>query len=375
MRPGFARAIDVRQIALLHDRRDATLGTKRKVEGVLEEMRLHLGPNVEAMENEFASYCGTKYAIGVGSGTDAITIALASAGIKTGDEIITTPHTFFATVEAIVHVGAIPVFADIDPDTYNIDPSLIEKKMTDRTKAILPVHIYGQSADMTLISDIAQRYGVKIIEDACQAHGAEYLGKKCGSFGDAGCFSFYYTKNLGAYGEAGIITTNDPHIDERARKYRTHGHKSKYEHVVIGYNSRLDEMQAAVLRVKLRYLDQYNEARRAIAKKYNEQLKDTPLILSKEAIGRKHIYHLYVIRCKERGDLQQYLADADIETGIHYENPVHLQEACRSYGYKRKDFPVTENICEEILSLPVYPELEDEGVEHVVQKIKEFYGR
>lgn len=343
------------------------------IEGVLEEMHLYLGPNVQALEDEFASYCGTKYAIGVGSGTDAIIIALASAGIKSGDEVITTPHTFFATTEAIAHVGAVPVFVDIDPDTYNIDPSLIEKKITDKTKAILPVHMYGQSADMKPILDIAQKYGIKIIEDACQSHGAEYLGKKCGSFSDAGCFSFYYTKNLGAYGEGGIITTNDPDIVERARKYRTHGHKSKYEHVLIGYNSRLDEMQAAVLRVKLKHLDKYDEARRAIAKRYNELLKDTPLILPKEATGRKHIYHLYVLRCKERGELQQYLADADIETGIHYKNPVHLQEACRSYGYKKEDFPVTESICEEILSLPIYPELKDEDVERVVQKIKEFF--
>lgn len=342
------------------------------IESVFSTMNLYLGPNVTALEDEFASYCGTKYAIGVGSGTDAIIIALASAGIKSGDEVITTPHTFFATTEAVAHVGAVPVFVDIDPDTYNIDSSLIEKKITTRTKAILPVHMYGQSADMKPILDIAQKYGIKIIEDACQSHGAEYLGKKCGSFSDAGCFSFYYTKNLGAYGEGGIITTNDLYVAEKARKYRTHGHKSKYEHALMGYNSRLDEMQAAVLRIKLKHLDKYNEARRVIAKKYSDLLKDTSLILPKEVTGRRHVYHLYVVRCKERDKLQQHLTDAGIGTGIHYKNPVHLQEACSAYGYKKGDFPVTESICEEILSLPIYPELKDKNIEHIVQKIKEF---
>lgn len=342
------------------------------IEDVLEGMNLHLGPNVQALENEFASYIGTEYAVGVGSGTDAICIALRSAGIKTDDEVITTPHTFLATAEAIAHTGAAPVFVDIDPGTYNMDPSLIERKITKKTRAILPVHMYGQSADMNPILDMAQRHGLRVIEDACQAHGAEYDGKKCGSFGDAGCFSFYYTKNLGAYGEGGIITTDDPDLAEKARKYRTHGHSSKYEHIVMGYNSRLDEIQAAILRIRLKHLVEYNDARRNIAAKYNELLKDTPLILPREAGGRRHVYHLYVVRCKERDALQQYLADAGIGTGIHYKNPVHLQEACRRYGYKKGDFPFTENICDEILSLPMYPELKDEGIEYIAQKIKEF---
>lgn len=343
------------------------------IEEVLSEMNLHLGYNVKAFENEFASYVGSKYAIGVGSGTDAIIIALLSTGIKRGDEVVTTPHTFFATTEAITHIGAIPILVDIDINSYSINYLQIEKKITARTRAILPVHIYGQSVDMQPIVDIAQKYGLKIIEDACQAHGAEYYNKKCGTIGDVGCFSFYFTKNLGAYGEGGIITTNDPIIAEKTRQLRNHGHKSKYEHGLIGYNSRLDEIQAAVLRVKLKYLDKYNEARRTIAKTYNELLKNTSLILPKEVPGRKHVYHLYVIRCKERDNLQQFLTNAGIGTGIHYKNPIHLQEACQNYGYKKNDFPVTENVCNEILSLPIYPELEDSDIRYITQKIKEFY--
>ncbi len=343
------------------------------IEEVFNSMNLHLGYNVEAFENEFASYTGVKYAVGVGSGTDAIIIALLSAGIKAGDEVITTPHTFFATAEAIAHIGAIPIFVDITPFSYAINPSLIEERVTSRTRAILPVHMYGQSADMQPVMDIAEKYKLKIIEDACQAHGAEYYGKKCGTLGNVGCFSFYYTKNLGAYGEGGIITTSDPDIAEKAKRLRNHGHKSKYEHILMGYNSRLDEIQAAILRIKLRYLDKYNEARRTIAKEYNKLLKNTPLTLPVELEGRRHVYHLYVIRCKERNNLQQFLEKAEIGTGIHYKNPVHLQEACSSYGYQKNDFPVAENICNEILSLPIYPELENSNIDYIVQKIEEFY--
>lgn len=340
---------------------------------VFSGMNLNLGPNVQSLEKEFAAYCGTKYAVGVGSGTDAIAIALIAADIKHGDEVITTPHTFFATAEAIAWAGATPVFVDIDPNTYNIDPSVIEKTITKKTKAIVPVHMYGQSADMNPVLGIAERYGLKVIEDACQAHGAEYSGKKCGSIGDAGCFSFYYTKNLGGYGEGGIITTDNHDIAEKARLFRNHGHVSKYEHSVMGYNSRLDEIQAAILRVKIKRLKEYTDARKHIAALYNTLLSDTPLTLPDEADGRKHVYHLYVVRSKERDKLMQHLTDAGIGTGIHYKNPVHLQEACKAYGFKKGDLPVTEKICEEILSLPIYPELTDNDVEYVCDKIKEFY--
>lgn len=344
------------------------------LEDVFAGMNLNLGPNVRSLEQEFAAYCGTKYAVGVGSGTDAIAIALMAAGIKSGDEVITTAHTFFATAEAIAWAGATPVFVDIDPNTYNIDPSLIEKTITEKTKAIVPVHMYGQSAEMGPILDIAGRRGLKVIEDACQAHGAEYSGKRCGSIGDAGCFSFYYTKNLGGYGEGGIITTDDPDIAEKARLFRNHGHVSKYEHSVMGYNSRLDEIQAAILRVKIKRMEEYTNARRTVAAAYNEHLSDTPLILPDEADGRKHVYHLYVVRSKERDKLMQHLADARIGTGIHYKNPVHLQEACKAYGCKKGDLPVTEKICEEILSLPIYPELQENDILYIAEKIKAFYN-
>lgn len=343
------------------------------LEDVFSGMNLNLGPNVRSLEQEFAAYCGTKYAVGTGSGTDAIAIALMAAGVKSGDEIITTAHTFFATTEAIAWAGALPVFVDIDPITYNIDTSLIVKKITKKTKAIVPVHMYGQSAEMGSILDIAERRGLKVIEDACQAHGAEYSDKKCGSIGDAGCFSFYYTKNLGGYGEGGIITTDNPDIAEKARLLRNHGHVSKYEHAVMGYNSRLDEIQAAILRVKIKRLKEYTNARRSIAALYNKLLSGTPMVLPDEANGRKHVYHLYVVRSRERDKLMQHLADAGIGTGIHYKNPVHLQEACKAYGYKKGDLPVTEGICNEITSLPIYPELTNADVEYVSGKIREFY--
>jgi dTDP-4-amino-4,6-dideoxygalactose transaminase len=345
------------------------------VSDVLDGMNLHLGPNVQALEEEFAAYCGTKYSVGIGSGTDAIFIALLAAGIQRGDAVITTPHTFFATAEAIYHAGAVPVFADIDETSFNIDPEQIKRKITSKTKAVIPVHMYGQPADMNPILDIAKQYNLRVIEDACQAHGAEYSGKRCGTLGNAGCFSFYYTKNLGAYGEGGIITTDSEEIAERARQIRNHGHKSKYEHVFIGYNSRLDEIQAAVLRIRLKHLEEYNEARRAIAKRYYEQLSGLPLTLPAEDNGRRHVYHLYVVRSKERDALQQFLTDAGIGTGIHYKNPVHLQEACKRFGFKKGDFPITEGVCDEILSLPIYPELNDEQIEYITANIKEFYKR
>ena len=345
----------------------------KALEDVFNGMNLNIGPNCQAFEKEFASFCGTSYAVGVGSGTEAIQFALLACGIKQGDEIITSPHTFFATAEAIACIGAKPVFADIDPTTYNIDPKEIEKRITSRTKAIVPVHMYGQTADMEPIRDSAARHGIPVIEDSCQAHGALYQGKKAGSLGSAGCFSFYFTKNLGCYGEGGIVTTSDEKIYEQIRLYRNHGHTSKYEHAVVGYNGRLDEIQSAILRIKLRNLAEYNRKRQEKASRYNNLLKDTPLVLPVEGKGRQHVYHLYVVRSAERDRLLEFLNTKGIGTGIHYKNPVHLQEAFAYLGYKKGDIPAVEKACDEILSLPIYPELTEENQVYVADAIKEFY--
>ena len=347
----------------------------KAIEEVLSQMHLYLGPNSQELEREFAAYCNTQFAIGVGSGTEAIQFALLACGVKSGDEVITTPHTFFATAEAIAVIGAIPVFADIDPVTYTINPEGLEKKITGKTRAIIPVHMYGQVSDMEPIVDIAKEYGIHVIEDACQAHGAFYRDKKAGSIGDAGCFSFYFTKNLGGYGEGGMVTTNDPKIAETIQLYRNHGHRAKFEHAVFAYNGRLDEIQAAILRIKLKYLDEYNTKRREIAERYNALLKDTPLTLPKEAPRRKHVYHLYVVRSKQRDSLQDFLHGRGISTGIHYKTPVHLQEAARDLGYKKGDFPEVEAACSEILSLPIYPELDQDSQMYIIENIKEFFAQ
>ena len=344
------------------------------IEDVLNGMNLNIGPNCRYFEDEFAAYCGVKYAVAVGSGTEAIQFALLACGVKEGDEVITSPHTFFATAEAICCIGAKPVFVDIDPLTYTIAPETIEKNISGNTKAIIPVHMYGQCADMAPIVDIAQKHGVAVVEDACQAHGALYQDKRSGALGNAGCFSFYFTKNLGAYGEGGIVTTDDAQIAEKVRLFRNHGHKSKYEHAVIGYNGRIDEIQAAVLRIKLRHLEKYNGKRREKAAFYNSLLKDVPLVLPIEKEGRMHVYHLYVVRSKRRDELQEFLNRKGIQTGIHYRNPVHLQEAMASLGNKKGDIPEVEKACEEILSLPIYPELEEESQLYIAEMIKEFYS-
>jgi dTDP-4-amino-4,6-dideoxygalactose transaminase len=346
----------------------------RAIEGVLEGMNLYIGPNCEAFEREFAAYCGTEYAIGVGSGTEAIHLALLSCGIGQGDEVITSPHTFFATAEAIVQTGARPVFADIDPETFTVDPNEITNKITERTKAIIPVHMYGQMADMGPIMEVAEKHGLTVIEDACQAHGAMYRDKKAGSFGSAGCFSFYFTKNLGGYGEGGIVTTNNPEIAGKVRIYRNHGHRSKYEHAVFGYNGRLDEIQAAILRIRLKYLDEYNVKRREIAQRYRSLLRDTPLNLPNESPARIHVYHLYVVRSQPRDALQEYLTAQGVGTGIHYKIPIHLQEPSRYFGYNTGDFPKCEKVCDEILSIPIYPELDVEVQNYVAEKIRAFYN-
>ena len=337
----------------------------------LDGMQLFLGKNVQTVELEFADYCGTEFAIGVGSGTDALHIALRACGIGVGDGVITVSHTFFATVEAIILAGAKPVFVDIDPESYNMDTAQIESMINSRTRAILPVHIYGQPADMDPILELARKYNLKVIEDSCQAHGAEYKGRRTGSLGDIGCFSFYFSKNLGAYGEAGIITTSDPEIAKRCRMIRDHGSSAKYHHALIGFNGRLDELQAAVLRIKLPHLGEWTDNRRQLAEAYKASLPEE-LIIPQEMPWAKHVYHLYVVRTPEREQLREWLAGKDIGVGMHYPIPVHLQEAWREYGGDDYSLPVTERITGEILSLPMYPEMSMDELDYVCECVREF---
>ncbi len=337
----------------------------------LDGMQLFLGKNVQTLESDFAAFCGVESAIGVSSGTDALHIAIRACGIGPGDEVITVSHTFIATIEAIILAGAKPVFVDIDPQTYNMDTCQVERMINSKTRAILPVHLYGYPSDMDPILELARTYKLKVIEDACQAHGAEYKGCRTGSMGDAGCFSFYFTKNLGAYGEGGIITTSDPDIAERCRMLRDHGQNSKYHHSMMGINGRLDEIQAAVLRVKLPHLEDWIEKRRNLAQAYNASL---PALVEKpqETPWAKHVYHLYVVRTPERDQLRAWLENKGIGAGMHYPIPVHMQEAWREYGGGDFSLPVTEKITKEIISLPIYPEMTNEEVDYICDCIREF---
>ena len=339
---------------------------------VLEGMHLFLGENVQALEQEFASYCGTRFAVGVGSGTDALYLALRACGIGQGDEVITVSHTFIATAEAIALAGAVPVFVDIDPETYNMDPSNIEKKITSRTRALLPVHLYGHPAEMGPMLDIAREYGLRVIEDACQAHGAHYHGKGTGSLGDLGCFSFYFSKNLGAYGEGGMVTTDDPQLADTVRLLRNHGSRSKYEHALLGVNSRLDEIQATVLRIKLARLEAWNSRRRELAELYARYLPSW-MVKPTERPGCRHVYHLYVVRTPLRDELREWLKQCGIEAGIHYPVPIHRQPACQAYLSANGSLPATERAVGEILSLPMYPELQEEEVRFVCDSIRRFF--
>jgi len=343
------------------------------IEQVLEGMHLFLGENVQALENEFAQFCGARHGIGVSDGTAALRIILRAMDIGPGDEVITVAHTFIATVEAILLTGARPVLVDIQPGTYLMDVAQLEAKITPRTKAILPVHLYGQPADMEPLLQLAELYGLKVIEDACQAHGAEYRGRRTGSLGDAAAFSFYYSKNLGAYGEGGFITTSDDELARRMRMIRDHGSERRYYHDLIGFNARLDEIQAVVLRAKLPHLAEWNERRRQHARRYNEWLKDTPAVTPVEGPDSQHVYHLYVIRAPERDALQAHLKDQGIFTGIHYPVPAHLQPATQFLGYKPGDLPVTERVTGEILSLPMYAELTEAQIERVAEAVGAFY--
>src|SRR6266567_1798474 len=341
-----------------------------EIESVLESMQLFLGPQSQAFENEFAHYCGTKYGVGLSSGTDALTLALRACDIGQGDEVITVANTFIATVEAVALVGAKPVFIDIDPDTYTMDWRQLGKVLTSRTRAIIPVHLYGHPVDMQPVLDFAHQHGLRVIEDASQAHGASYKRQRVGGIGDIGCFSFYFSKNLGAYGEAGACVTNDVNLAESIRKNRDHGSLIRYQHETLGINARLDEIQAAVLRVKLPYLEKWNAARQTHAKFYTENLQELVQAIPIVRPWATHVYYVYVVQVQERDQFRTSLEQEGIATGIHYPIPIHLQPACSRYGYVRGMLPVTEAVTSHIVSLPMYAELTTEQTQKVVNAVK-----
>ncbi|OYQ63080.1 erythromycin biosynthesis sensory transduction protein eryC1 [Pseudanabaena sp. SR411] len=336
---------------------------------VLDSTQFILGSEVAALEAEFANYSQASFGIALNTGTSALHLALLAAGIGAGDEVITIPMTFVATTAAICYTGATPVFVDIDPVTYTIDVTQIEQAITGRTKAILPVHLYGQSADMDPILEIARRHNLVVIEDAAQAHGAEYKGRRVGSIGDIGCFSFYPGKNLGAYGEGGMAVTNNPEYDQTMRMLRDWGQEKRYHHVLKGYNYRMDGIQGAILRVKMRYIEAWTEARIACAANYNELLAESGLGLPSALPHNRHVYHIYAVRSPQRDALQQSLQAHDIQTGIHYPIPVHLQKSYSELGHKVGDFPHSEAVANEVLSLPMYPELPIESQTQVAKAI------
>lgn len=342
---------------------------------VLSRNDFILGRDVTLFEEEYAAFCEAKYAIGVDSGTSALELALRAFGVGPGDQVITVANTFIATTLAISYTGATPVLVDCDPQTNNLDVSKLEQAVTSRTKAVIPVHLYGQPADLDPILEIARRRGLTVLEDACQAHGARYKGKRVGALADAAAFSFYPGKNLGAYGDAGMITTNDPEIAEAIRRLRDYGQRGKYHHMIKGYNHRLDTVQAAVLRVKLRYLDSWNMSRRAHAKLYNQLLAGSDVITPSEPDYAESVHHLYVIRVQDRDGLQAYLKEKGISTGIHYPIPIHLQPAYAELPYRKGSFPITEKYAIEGLSLPMYAELTPDSIAYVANSIAEFEKR
>lgn len=337
---------------------------------VIETSAFAGGPFVAAFEEDFARFCGTKFAIGVGNGTDALWFVLLALGVGPGDEVITVPNTFIATAEAISFCGAKPVFVDVDPETFNMDPASLEEAITPRTKAIIPVHLFGQTADMDAILKIAGRHGIKVLEDACQAHGATYKGRPAGSMGVAGAFSFYPGKNLGAMGEGGGIVTNDPEIASRVRMLRDHGQAQKYYHNVVGWNGRMDGIQGAVLQIKLRGLAAGNAQRAEHAEQYNRRFADcqeiaTPIV----GEGQTHVFHIYAVRVRDRDAVLARLHKAGIGAGIHYPVPLHLQVAYQSLGYSRGAFPVAEGLASQFLSLPMFPELTPAEVDFVADEL------
>lgn len=336
---------------------------------VMRKADFILGRDVALFEEEFADFCEARHAVGVDSGTSALELALRACGIGPGDEVITAANTFIATAFAISYCGATPVLVDIDPHAYTLDPAQLERAISPRTKAVIPVHLYGHPADMEAIGEIAARRGLVVIEDACQAHGARYKGKRVGSLGHAAAFSFYPAKNLGAYGDGGIVVTNDKQIAESIRMLRDYGQREKYHHILQGYNRRLDTLQAAVLRVKLRHLEAWNNLRRQHAALYTQLLTKSDLVLPREARYANSVWHLYVIRTQERDARKAALAEQGIAAGIHYPIPIHLQPAYRALGYEEGSFPITERYARQILSLPMYPELTPRLVEQVSKAI------
>lgn len=355
---------------------------------VIDGTAFILGPAAERFEKNFAAFCGAEHCIGVDSGTAALHLALVAFGVGPGDEVITTPHTFVATAEPISLVGARPIFVDIDPRTYNLDPNKLEDAITLRTRAIIPVHLYGQPAEMDAIRQIARRHNLRVIEDAAQAHGATYRDRRAGSLGDVACFSFYPGKNLGAYGDAGALVTDDAELAARLRMLRDHGRTSKYEHQITGFGYRLDGLQGAVLDVKLKHLPEWNAQRRAHADYYTELLSslddassvqpqawedDASIVTPFEPSHLRSSYHLYVLRAKKRDSLLQYFKARDIEAGIHYPIPLHLQPVYKNLGYTRGDLPAAEQAADQVISLPMYPELTTAQMERVVDTLREFY--
>ena len=343
------------------------------ISGVVDSCQFILGPVVGEFEKNVANYLGCKHTIGCASGTDALQIAMMAIGIKPGDEIITTPFTFVATTETIALLGAIPVYVDIDADSFNIDVNKIEEKITSKTRAIMPVHLYGQPSEMDKIMKVAKKHNLMVIEDGAQAFGASYNGTKANAIGDIGCISFFPSKNLGAFGDAGMISTNDDELASIIRMIVTHGSKRKYYHEILGVNSRLDTIQAAILNVKLKYIDEYCDARIAAAGKYNKKfggIFNTP----KAIPGAKHIFHQYSITVKNRNKMQEYLKEQGIPSMIYYPVPLHMQEAYR-YGYKAGDFPVTERVVDDIISLPIHTELTDEQIDFISSKVLEFNSK
>lgn len=338
---------------------------------VLRSGRYVLGDEVAAFETEFAAFCGVRHAVAVNSGTSALHLALLAAGVTAGDEVITTPFTFIATAAAIRYIGARPVFVDIDPASFTIDPARIARAITPRTRAIVPVHLYGQMADMDAISTIAARHGLAVIEDACQAHGAHQAGQSAGSLGLSGCFSFYPGKNLGACGEGGMVVTSDDEQARLIRMQRDWGQDRRYHHVLEGFNYRMDAIQGAVLRVKLRHLESWSEARRTRAQLYARLLANSPVEPPIEAQGNRHVWHIFAVRTPNRQQLQQMLAHEGVETGLHYPVPVHLQPSFADLGHRSGDFPVTEAAANSVLSLPLYPELGLREVEMVCELIRQ----
>lgn len=343
------------------------------VDDVLDGARFIQGPAVAEFERKFAAFCGAGFAVGVGSGTDALTLALRALGVGAGDEVVTAANTFAATAEAVVAVGARPVFVDVDARHFNMTAEGLDAAVTPRTRAAVPVHLYGQPAPMAEIMDVARRRSIKVVEDAAQAHGSECGGRRVGSWGDAAAFSFYPAKNLGAFGDAGAVVTGDEEIAGAVRMLRDHGRTGKYRHERVGVNSRLDALQAAVLDVKLGHLEEWNRARRAVAAAYDAALDAAPgLTLPVETPGARHVYHLYVVRTRRRDELRRYAAENGVGVGIHYPVPLHLQPAFRHLGYGPGRFPVAERLADSILSIPLYPEMQDAQVAQVVRTLTAF---